>query len=126
MHHLDLSPDGRWLATACHDGTVKVWPLPAPDRRPLEDLVLLAQLLSAQRVDATDGLTGVEPADQLQALERLRARYPTDFTATFAEAIAWHEREAEACLRENNGPAALLHLLHSRWEWSLFIGGRGP
>ena len=56
VYHLAFSPDGRWLATACHDGTVKVWPLPAPDPRPLEDLVLLAQVLSAQRVDATDGL----------------------------------------------------------------------
>jgi WD40 repeat protein/serine/threonine protein kinase len=126
VHHLALSPDGRWLATACHDGTIKIWPLPAPDRRPLEDLVLLAQLLSAQRVDATDGLIGVEPADQRRALERLRPRYPRDFTASVPEALAWHEREAEACLREKNGPAALFHVLHSSWEWSLFTGGRRP
>jgi WD40 repeat protein len=126
VQHLAFSPDGRWLATACHDGTVKVWPLPAPDPRPLEDLVLLAQLLSAKRVDATDGLIGVEPADQRRALERLRPRYPTDFTASVAEARAWHQHEAEACLREKNGPAALFHLLHSRWEWSRFTGERRP
>jgi eukaryotic-like serine/threonine-protein kinase len=126
VHAIAFSPDGRWLATACHDGTVKIWPLPAPDRRPLEDLVSLAQLLSAQRVDATDGLVGVEPADQRRALERLRARYPTDFTASVPEALAWHQREAEACLREKNGPAALFHRLHSRWEWSLFPGGGRP
>ena len=105
VSHLAFSPDGRWLATACYDGTVKVWPLPAPDPRPLEDLVLLAQLLSAKCVkDVTDGLIGVEPADQRRALEGLRHRYPTDFTASVPEKLAWHRREAEACLREKNRP----------------------
>jgi WD40 repeat protein/serine/threonine protein kinase len=117
VQHLDFSPDGRWLATACYDGTVKVWPIPAPDPRPLEDLVLLAQLLSAKRVDATDGLIGVEPADQRRALERLRPHYPTDFTASAPETLAWHRREAEACLREKNGPAALYHLLQGHRQW---------
>ena len=120
VEHLAFSPDGRWLATACYDGTVKVWPLPAPDPRPLEDLVLLAHLLSAKRVDATDGLIGVEPADQRRVLERLRPRYPTDFTASLPESLAWHQREAEACLWEKNSPAALFHLRRSHWQWSLF------
>ena len=114
VHHIAISPDSRLLATACHDGTIKIWRLPAPDPRPLEDLVLLAQLMSAQRVEAVDGLVGVEPADQRRALERLRTRYPIDFAASFTEALAWHEREAQACLREKNAPAALFHLLHSR------------
>ena len=82
--------------------------------------MLLAQLLSAQRVDAIDGLIGVEPADQRSALARLRARYPGDFTTSIEQAIAWHRREAGACLREKNGPAALFHLLHSRWDWWRF------
>jgi eukaryotic-like serine/threonine-protein kinase len=117
VHHLAFSPDGRRLATACQDGTARVWNLPGPDPRPLEDLVLLAQVLSAQRVDATDGLVEVEPAAQRRALEELRSRYPADFAGSVPEALAWHQREAEACLREKNGPAALFHLLHSRWGW---------
>jgi WD40 repeat protein/serine/threonine protein kinase len=116
VYYLAFSPDGRRLATACHDGTARVWTLPGPDPRPLEDLVLLAQVLSAQRVDARDGLVEVEPATQRRALEELRGRYPADFAGSVEEALAWHEREAEACLREKNGPAALFHLLHSRWE----------
>jgi WD40 repeat protein/serine/threonine protein kinase len=114
VHHLAISPDSRWVATACHDGSIKIWPLPAPDERPLEDLVLLAQLLSAQRVDGADGLIAVAPSEQVRALEQLRARYPADFTASFAEVLAWHQREADACRRENNGPALLFHLMHSR------------
>jgi WD40 repeat protein/serine/threonine protein kinase len=120
VYHLDFSRDGHRLATACHDGTARVWHLPGPDLRPLEDLVLYAQVLSAQRVDATDGLVEVEPATQRRALEELRSRYPADFAGSVPEALAWHQRQAEACLREKNGPAALFHLLHSRWEWWLF------
>jgi hypothetical protein len=116
-YHVAFSPNGRRLATACHDGTAHVWDLPGPDSRPLEDLVLLAQVLSGKRVDATDGLVEVEPAAQGRALEELRSRYPADFAASVPEALAWHQREAEACLRERNDPAALFHLLHSLWEW---------
>src|SRR5262249_4719281 len=110
VHHIATSPDSRPLATACPAGTIQIWPFPAPEQRPLADLVLLAQLLSAQRADAADGLVGVEPADQRRAFEKLRTRYPTDFTASFTEALAWHEREAQACLGERNAPAALFHL----------------
>jgi WD40 repeat protein/serine/threonine protein kinase len=120
VHHLAFSPDGRRLATACHDGTTWVWTLQGPDPRPLEDLVLLAQVLSAQRVDTRDGLVEVGPAAQRRALEELRGRYPADLAGSVEEAFAWHQREAEACLREKNGPAALFHLLHSRREGWLF------
>jgi WD40 repeat protein/serine/threonine protein kinase len=126
VHQFAFSPDGRRLATTCRDGTAWVWSLPGPDPRPLEDLVLLAQLHSGQRVDATDGLVEVEPAAQGRALQELRSRYPADFEGSVPETLAWHQREAEACLREKNGPAALFHLLQCRWEWGLFTPGRPP
>src|SRR5262249_26212773 len=124
--HIAFSTDGRRLTTASHDRTARSWHWPAPDPRPLEDLVLLAQVLSTKRVDATDGLVEVEPATQRRALEELRSRYPADFAGSVSEALAWHQQEAEACRREKNGPAALFHLLHNRWEWGLFTRGRLP
>jgi uncharacterized protein (TIGR03067 family) len=89
VYHLAFSPDGRRLATACRDGAARVWDFPDPDHRSLEDLVLLAQVLSSQRVDATDGLVEVEPATQHRALEELCSRYPADFAgAVAAEPLA--------------------------------------
>jgi WD40 repeat protein len=126
VHRLAFSPDGQRLATASQDGAARVWDLPGPDTRPLEDLVLLAQVLSAQRLDARDGLVELEPAAQRRGLADLRSRYPADFAGSVPEALAWHQREAEACLREKNSPAALFHLLHSRSDWWLFPGGRPP
>jgi len=126
VYQLAFSPDGRRLVTVCQDGAARVWNLPDPDLRPLDDLVRLAQVLSTQRVDATDGLVEVEPAAQRRALEELRSRYSADFAGSVAEALDWHRREAEACLREKNAPAALFHLLYCRWEWWLFTGGRPP
>ena len=87
---------------------------------------MLAQVLSAKRVDATDGLVEVEPAAQRRALEQLAPVTPPDFAGSVPETLAWHQREAEACLREKNGPAALFHLLHGHWQWSLFTRGPSP
>jgi hypothetical protein len=114
VQHLAFSPDGQRLATASQDGAARIWNLTGPDTRPLEDLVLLAQVLSAQRLDARDGLVEVEPAARRRALEQPGSQYPADFAGSVPDALAWHQREAEACLREKNGPAALFHLLHSR------------
>ena len=55
-------------------------------------------------------LDGVDIRDL--SLEELRSRYPNVFGGSVPEALAWHRREAEACLSEQNGPAALFHLLH--------------
>ena len=47
-----------------------------------------------------------------------------DFTVTPAQALAWHRREAEACVKEQNPAAALFHTLHAcdpawavSWGW---------
>ncbi|MFN0054596.1 MAG: protein kinase domain-containing protein [Planctomycetales bacterium] len=126
VHHLAFSPDGLWLATGCHDGTTKIWPLPVPDPRPMEDLGLMARLLAGQRLDETDSLVEFAPADQRQALVQLQPRYPADFTVSPQESSAWHWHEAEACLREQNLPAAMLHLHQGGWLRPLLIPGIVP
>ena len=64
---------------------------------------------------ARDGYWGAYLVGPRSCCSR-RSRYPADFAGSVPEALAWHQREAEACLREKNGPAALFHLLHSGWK----------
>jgi Flp pilus assembly protein TadD len=86
-----------------------VWDLAADDR-PLEDLLLLAHLLSGRQVDA-GGDTVAFPAVQARdAWRSLRPRYPADFTATAALAAQWDRVEARACAAAENWRGAIMHL----------------
>ncbi len=62
-----------------------------PDDRPVEDLVLLAQVLCGHRIDATGGgLEPVEPGALRDAWQSLRDKYPADFVASPEEISTWH------------------------------------
>jgi tetratricopeptide (TPR) repeat protein len=64
--------------------------------------------------------------EQAQAtLARLRDAMKNPTWAKNADAQGFL-REAEACLSEPPGPAALFHLLHSSWEWALLTGWPRP
>jgi WD40 repeat protein len=62
-----VSPDGRWLATAADDFTIRIWPMPDMDQPPFHTLPydeLLAKLrsLTNQRVvEDPDSPTGWKP-----------------------------------------------------------------
>ena len=59
-----FAPGGRRVVTAGDDGAVRIWDA-APDRRGVEELVLLAELLAARRIDAS-GTVGPLPPDALR------------------------------------------------------------
>ncbi len=76
-----FSPDGQRILTASDDGTVKVSPLPRSDWR-IEDLTLLAQVLSARQIHSRG--TEFEPLDERafrQAWMALCQRFPERFSA---------------------------------------------
>jgi hypothetical protein len=54
-------------------------------------------------------------------------KYPQDFAAILAQARAWHRREAEACVKEQNPAAALFHTLYGcDLDWALPSGWPRP
>jgi WD40 repeat protein/serine/threonine protein kinase len=75
-----FSPDGRLVISVSADRKVWRWDLGlAPDRRPIEDLLLLAQLLDGHQLDACGGFVPVETETLKDLWQRLRMRYPGDF-----------------------------------------------
>jgi WD40 repeat protein len=61
------------------------------DGRPVEDLLALARLMSAEAADVT---VESNPESMASSWESLRSRYPADFTISEAEIIAWHAEQA--------------------------------
>ncbi len=120
MKQVAFSPDGRRIVTASWDGTARIWDVSLDDRSS-QDWVLLAQLFGG-RLDRYGGWEPLPVEKQQEVWHELRAKYPHEFTVTPAQAWAWHQREAEACLKEKNAAAALFHTLHSSWEWHLLSG----
>jgi WD40 repeat protein len=102
-----FTPDGR-VITASYDGTARTWDV-APDERPTEDLVGLAELLSGHRSDEGGLIVPLPGEDHLRLWDRLRAKYPEEFTVTPEQARAWRKREIRDCLREGNLAAAQFH-----------------
>ncbi len=107
--HAEFSPDGRWLATGSDDGVVYLWEIPFDDR-PVEDLRLLAELLSSRKIDRHGTLGLLDLKELRQVWESLRSRYPEEFQSSFEEVVAWHHREVFRCRVESDWSAAIWHL----------------
>ena len=89
-----FSTDGRRLLTFVR-GQMWEWDI-APTDWPVEDLALLAQLLSGHGIDSSRTLTPLGAKTLHAAWETLRAKYPGAFALSEKELLAWHRQEAKA------------------------------
>src|SRR5262249_44112690 len=80
--HAVFAADGYSVITGCADATVRVWPL-APDHRPVDDWVALAELMAGGSREASRG--GGRDGDWTSTWQTLREKYPGDFDTTKAE-----------------------------------------
>ncbi len=107
---LTFTPDGRRLAVSPdHIADLTLWDL-AADERPLDDLVLLARVVSGRRLDERGNMTAFDPHELRAGWRKLRRKYPGDFALAAADLARWHEKQAGKCLRADNHRAAAFHL----------------
>ena len=109
VDRVEFSPNGQFVLTASQDGTARLWDL-HPDDRPIEDLVLLSQVLCGHRIDATGAsLVPVDPLALRDAWQDLRRKYPDEFVATPKDLFTWHREQADACERLGRRSDAIKH-----------------
>ena len=79
-----------------------------PDDRTKRTIMDFCHLVSARSVDSSGALITLSAYEL--AWDGIQLLSSADLTVTSAQCVAWHRREAEASLREQNGQAALCHL----------------
>jgi len=103
-----FSPDGGLLLAKCGEHA-QLWPLPK-EARPVEELVLLAQLLSGRGIDASGTFAERSSADSGSAWQRLRSMYPASFAVALDQVRVWRERIVESSEKEERWFTAAFHL----------------
>ena len=131
-----FSADGKQVITFSSSRKLRSGTCPETTAQ-LGDLLLLAQLLSDSRLDATSGLVPCETAVLRQAWQGLReAATPNSFTCSPDQVLSWHRQEAHEAEAAAIWPEAWLHLqarvdadprsalLHSRLARALMETGQ--
>ena len=96
------------LVTRDWFGGIVVWPLTIEEMS-IPDLLSLTHLLCGDSVSrATLEFTDHESPPELW--QRLRTQYPSKFTTSREQVVAWHEFQARQNERQSNWRAALFHV----------------
>src|SRR5262249_14795808 len=101
-------------------GASMLWELRG-DSRSLQDLALLAQLLSGYQQDYAGASSEKTLTQARDAWRSLRARYTNDFTVSAEEVGGWHLREAAASELEGQWRAAVFH-----WDYLVLARPEDP
>ena len=103
-----FSPDGSQLLTGAED-RAQLWPLPK-DTRPVEDLVMLARLLSGRTIDDSGNYAECSARATGDAWPTLRQKHPACFAIAPGQVRAWRERILARAEREEHWFTAAFHL----------------
>jgi WD40 repeat protein/serine/threonine protein kinase/tetratricopeptide (TPR) repeat protein len=79
-----------------------------PDGRPVDDLMSLAKTLAGFRIGARGGPEPLERDELRAAWQKLRARYPEDFS--WQPVLGWYESQCRACQGAGLWQGVLTHL----------------
>jgi hypothetical protein len=109
VSYAEFSPDGRRVVTASWDGTAQTWEFESADT-PVDDLRLLAQVLSGRRIESSVGFAALEPLALKNTFNGLRKKCPYYFSVSSNAAAAWHRRESVKAIWSHQFFAARFHL----------------
>ena len=104
-----LLGDGSRLLVETHGGIDYLWTL-KPDEKPVEDIRLIADLLSGETSEEQDSSTPQRSALLQSNWARLRRLYPATFSTSAADVQSWHEAVATECESRNDWSGAAYHL----------------
>ena len=96
------------VTAAAAGGEAWIWPL-REDRRPSEDLVRLARLLSGDSVAASTGPASSPPLRLARLWEEPRHKYPANFAASPQDPADSHDLQAQQSESLGDWPAAVFH-----------------
>ncbi|HET6879416.1 MAG TPA: protein kinase [Pirellulales bacterium] len=99
---------GKYLYTASWDWRVRKWELPF-DKRPPEDLQLVAEISAGYRIDKMTGVASVEPAE-FRSRWMQRGNVRTHIARSPTALARWHEPRATAALQRLDWAPAAYHL----------------
>jgi len=100
---------GRRIATIDDQGTTRVRELPV-DERPVEELIILARLLSGNSVAPAGDVSPPQSMSLENIWRRLRTRHPSTFRTSDEQIMAWHAFQAEESEARQQWSAAIFHL----------------
>lgn len=110
--HEEQTPPSAWERhlgpRAARDWERSLWRI-EPENLPLTRLHILAELLSAQRIERGETVS-LTPADLAERWKQYRAFHPEEDLRSPARALDWHQQQAECALWQEDAPAALFHL----------------
>ena len=112
LRHAAFLAGDSLLFTTDKDGAGWIWEL-SGDPRPLNDWLLLAQLLSSSPLRPADEASTARPKGELRTIwNHLRLAYADDFTVSREELLAWHRWQAGRCEENQKWLAAIFHFDH--------------
>jgi WD40 repeat protein/tetratricopeptide (TPR) repeat protein len=103
-----FSPDGGGVLTASSSRRVDVWELPR-DGRAVEELLVLARVISGARIDPASGLLPGDFGRLRHDWHRLRESCPESFEASDDQIAGWHRDEAHDAEEAEVWTVAAMH-----------------
>jgi WD40 repeat protein len=95
MRFASISPDGKTLAAADDSMSVHIMRLEESGYSVAAE-ILLAETISASRIDASGSHTRLSAEEFRQRWEQARSAYPEAFRCSAGEEALWHDRNAAA------------------------------